>query len=61
MSVKGAPPAPPPPAPSAPRLRIGLDIKVDMPEKLYVRGRGLDSEWHGNIEVTGTADDPLVV
>ncbi len=32
-----------------------------MPEKLYVRGRGLDSEWHGNIEVTGTADDPLVV
>ncbi len=61
VSVKGAPPAPPPPASSAPPLRIGLDIKVDMPEKLYVRGRGLDSEWHGNIEVTGTADDPLVV
>ena len=24
-------------------------------------GRGLESEWRGNIEVTGTADDPLVV
>ena len=60
VSVKGAPPAPPP-APSGPPLRIGLDIKIDMPEKLYVRGRGLESEWRGNIEVTGTADDPLVV
>jgi translocation and assembly module TamB len=60
VSVKGAPPAPPP-ASSAPPLQIGLDIEVDMPEKFYVRGRGLDSEWHGNIEVTGTADDPLVV
>ena len=61
VSVKGAPPAPPPPAPSGPPLRIGLDIEVDMPEKLYVRGRGLDSEWRGDIDVTGTADDPLVV
>jgi len=61
VSIKGAPPAPPPPAPSGPPLRIGLDIKVDMPEKLYVRGRGLESEWRGKIEVTGTADDPLVV
>ncbi|MGQ0593451.1 MAG: translocation/assembly module TamB domain-containing protein [Gammaproteobacteria bacterium] len=61
VSVKGAPPAPPPPASSAPPLRIGLDIEVDMPEKLYVRGRGLESEWHGNFDVTGTADDPLVV
>ena len=60
VSVKGAPPAPPP-APSGPPLRIGLDIKVDMPEKLYVRGRGLESEWRGNLSVTGTADDPLVV
>ena len=59
VSVKGAPPAPPPP--SGPPLRIGLDIKVDMPEKLYVRGRGLESEWRGNLSVTGTADDPLVV
>ena len=60
VSVKGAPPAPPP-APSGPPLRIGLDIEVDMPEKLYVRGRGLESEWRGNLSVTGTADDPLVV
>ncbi|MDQ3562898.1 MAG: translocation/assembly module TamB domain-containing protein [Pseudomonadota bacterium] len=61
VSVEGAPPAPPPPASSGPPLRIGLDIEVDMPEKFYVRGRGLESEWHGNLEVTGTAGDPLVV
>ncbi len=60
VNVKGAPRAPPP-APSGPPLRIGLDIKVDMPEKLYVRGRGLESEWRGDLSVTGTADDPLVV
>jgi len=60
VSVEGAPPAPPP-APSGLPLRIDLDIEVDVPEKLYVRGRGLESEWRGNIEVTGTADDPLVV
>jgi len=60
VSVKGAPP-PPPPSPSGSPLRIGLDIKVDMPEELYVRGRGLESEWRGNLSVTGTAGDPLVV
>ncbi len=60
VSVKGAPPAPPP-GPGGPPLRIGLDIKVDMPEKLYVRGRGLESEWRGDLSVTGTADDPMVV
>ncbi|MGH8581187.1 MAG: translocation/assembly module TamB domain-containing protein [Gammaproteobacteria bacterium] len=60
VSVAGAPPAPPS-APSGPPLRIGLEVKVDMPKKLYVRGRGLESEWHGNISATGTADAPLVV
>ncbi len=60
VKVAGAPPAPPP-APSGPPLRIGLDVKVHMPEKFYVRGRGLESEWSGKLSVTGTAEDPLVL
>ncbi|MDR1037243.1 MAG: translocation/assembly module TamB domain-containing protein [Deltaproteobacteria bacterium] len=32
-----------------------LDISVDIPRGAYVRGRGLDSEWSGNISLGGTA------
>ena len=26
-----------------------LDVTIDMPNKVYVQGRGLDSEWAGKI------------
>ncbi|MEQ8395255.1 translocation/assembly module TamB domain-containing protein [Thalassobaculum sp.] len=39
---------------------ITLDIKIDIPGKVFVRGRGLDSEWGGDLTVTGRADDPDV-
>ncbi|SNB52219.1 Autotransporter translocation and assembly factor TamB [Arboricoccus pini] len=47
--------------PPSPPMRIGLDVVVDMPEKFFVRGRGLESEWGGNVKVTQTADNPLVI
>jgi len=37
-----------------------LDIEIDMPNKVRVHGRGLDSEWAGKITVAGTLDKPLV-
>lgn len=40
---------------------LTLDIKVDVPARLFVRGRGLDTEWGGEISVTGSASDPEVV
>lgn len=38
-----------------------LDMKVDIPGLLFVRGKGLDSEWAGSLDITGTADDPRIV
>jgi translocation and assembly module TamB len=38
-----------------------LDVKVNIPGLLFVRGKGLDSEWAGNLEITGTADSPRIV
>ncbi|WP_420563536.1 translocation/assembly module TamB domain-containing protein [Thalassobaculum sp.] len=44
-------------APSAP---LRLDLEIDIPGQVFVRGRGLDSEWGGNLTVTGLADAPVV-
>jgi len=40
--------------------KFGLDLQVTAPEKISVKGRGLDSEWKSNITVKGTAARPLV-
>jgi len=40
---------------------IDLDIVVAMPRRVFVRGRGLDSEWAGNLNVTGPASAPSIV
>ena len=37
-----------------------LDIEVDMPGKVRVHGRGLETDWSGKISVTGTVNEPLV-
>ncbi len=56
----GAPPEPPPPkAPAAPAV-IRLDLDLSMPRRVFIRGRGLDSEWSGEFKITGTADRPVI-
>lgn len=40
--------------------RANLDIVIEMPRKVYVRGRGLESEWEGRIAIGGTIAEPLV-
>ncbi len=35
-----------------------LDIKVDMPNRLFIRGMGLDSEWQGKLAVRGPLGSP---
>ena len=37
---------------------LRLDIAVVAPEKLYVSGMGLESEWSANFRVTGTSSAP---
>ncbi|MFM8331907.1 MAG: translocation/assembly module TamB domain-containing protein [Candidatus Methylumidiphilus sp.] len=43
---------PPPPRP------IALDLRIDAPGQIFVRGRGLDAELGGKIHVRGTAAQP---
>ncbi|OSQ38100.1 hypothetical protein TMES_13820 [Thalassospira mesophila] len=38
-----------------------LNAKVDVPARLFVRGKGLDSEWGGHLDITGRADNPKIV
>jgi translocation and assembly module TamB len=54
----GKPPPPPePPPPPAPD--IALNLTLDAPGQIYVRGRGLDAELGGRVTFTGTAAQPL--
>jgi translocation and assembly module TamB len=46
-------------APQRPTLAT-LDIKVVVPGQTFVRGRGLDSEWRGNIAITGSNAAPQI-
>ncbi len=44
-----------------PASAIALDLELNMPRRVFVRGRGLESEWSGNLRVTGTTDQPIIV
>lgn len=46
----------PPPAQTASAVapsNVTVSIKINMPGKVFVRGRGLDSEWKGDLTVSG--------
>ncbi len=51
---------PPQDAEVEPAFDAALDILVDMPRRIFVRGRGLDSEWAGRISVQGSTADPVI-
>jgi translocation and assembly module TamB len=44
----------------APALPASLDIQVGVPGRIFVRGRGLDSEWRGRLDIGGTSDAPQI-
>lgn len=39
---------------------MGMDLKVDSPRAVFVRGRGLDAELGGALRVGGSIADPLI-
>lgn len=45
---------------SGPGMMTRLAVTVDAPQRVYVRGRGIDAEFGGKIEVGGTANAPLL-
>jgi len=51
---------PPEPANQPPALPATLDIKIDMPRNIFVRGHGLESEWRGKLTITGTSAAPVI-
>jgi translocation and assembly module TamB len=57
---KTAKPPPPVTADQPPALPATLDIKIDMPGNIFVRGHGLDSEWRGKLAITGTSAAPAI-
>ena len=50
----------PKPGKTAPALPASLDIQVGVPGRIFVRGRGLDSEWRGQLAVAGTSEAPQI-
>ena len=52
-------PPPPPPSEAPPQSTIGLNLTLDAPEQVFVRGRGLDAELGGRIHIGGTAAQPV--
>ncbi len=40
---------------------VDLDLKFTAPGKIFVRGRGLDSEWGGEVEISGTVAAPRLL
>jgi translocation and assembly module TamB len=41
-------------------LIIGLNVAVHAPDEILVQGRGLDARMHGDLQIGGTTDTPLV-
>ncbi|HET6620856.1 MAG TPA: translocation/assembly module TamB domain-containing protein [Dongiaceae bacterium] len=41
-------------------LIVALDLAVDAPQQVAVRGRGLDVELGGSLKIAGTTDKPLI-
>jgi translocation and assembly module TamB len=53
ISVPGA--KPPPASTSTAASVVTLNLTLDAPEQIFVRGRGLDVEFGGSMKLTGTA------
>lgn len=45
---------PPPPS-------LAFDIAISAGDRVFVRGRGLDSEWRASVRATGTTAEPLIL
>lgn len=41
-------------------LTLRLDLSVNADNRIFIRGRGLNSEWSSRLRIGGTADDPRI-
>jgi translocation and assembly module TamB len=49
-----------PPPPNTKPLLMGLNLTVQAPRQILVKGRGLDAELGGELHVQGTTDAPVI-
>ncbi len=42
----------------APPIEVALNVAIAGRQQIYIRGRGLDSEWSASMHVSGTESDP---
>jgi translocation and assembly module TamB len=40
---------------------LRLDLTMEIPGRVFVRGRGLDSEWKGNLKIKGSTRKPSII
>jgi translocation and assembly module TamB len=59
LPVRNANAPPPPPPETAPQSTIALNLTIDAPQQVFIRGRGLDAELGGTIHIRGTATAPI--
>ncbi|MFH1148393.1 MAG: translocation/assembly module TamB domain-containing protein [Pseudomonadota bacterium] len=38
----------------------GLNLQVSFPAQIFVRGRGLESEWEGDLDISGSLEKPVI-
>jgi len=43
-----------------PPMELRLDVALAMPRRVFLRGRGLESEWSGRFAITGPAESPVI-
>ncbi|MFC3053585.1 translocation/assembly module TamB domain-containing protein [Kordiimonas pumila] len=43
------------------QVPVVLDVAVSIPRAFFFEGRGLTSEWQGNLHMGGTSDDPRLL
>ncbi|MGE0723575.1 MAG: translocation/assembly module TamB domain-containing protein, partial [Alphaproteobacteria bacterium] len=48
------------PPPEPPALPIALAIQLEVPGRLFVRGRGIETEWRGTLRIAGTVAEPAI-
>ena len=53
------PNSPPPPPPETSNSTIELNLTLDAPGQVFIRGRGLDAELGGTIHIRGTVANPV--
>lgn len=44
----------------APAAAMPLDLRIRMPHGVFVRGKGLESEWKGDLRIGGTSAQPRI-